>query len=1215
MLAKIDYLHGSADWSCFLSDFEDAPLSSEPLSSLNYYTMERREPANKNAKYPKPLKIGEVYKKLIFRGTRAYLQPEVEEMLFDLLPLKSRPLRNEKIGHSVAYITPKRTLETYQGIQAVGRATQPVDTSQYNPFDPDNPKNERVFYEQLIAVGGATLAGYIYPQCPLDRLLPPQAAKSYKSQRLDFLVMLPNGKGIIFEPGDHGKDEESRDKNRDDVCLKELGLETIRFENHVIGTLECIKIIKNALRRIGSAPFLKNISEEETALLSPFVVHRVEAALHDAFFNRGLYAQDTIKIGFYCDDMPCAEIAAYSFFNRLENLSELFEQDESLKQKDIDCVIYSSINQQVFERCQHEFSKLKRYKIRLIKKDAFYETLDVLIDVSARETNLKPSYEETLTKFSYCLRNSFPHHIKTSFRSYSIGAAIEKEHLREDTLNPFVRECFRLNELRPDQFRVLEHLLSSGDTIGLLPTGGGKSLCYQLAGLLTPGVCLIIDPLVALMEDQAASLRRRYRISNVKTLHSSAPIEQKEDLFSLFEQNLFLFISPERFLRINFRKALFAATQTGYRIGLAVVDEAHCVSMWGHDFRPAYLELAKNIRKFAKSEMGAPPILALSGTASQLVLIDLSRQLLIYGDDAVIRPKSFDRPELNYRVLPTANSKKEERLKQTLKEVQRKLGSDDILKKNFGIIFGITRTSIFETFRWIFGEKQAEQLLCSASERDDELEEISAGMYTGTAPKEVGVDDRKWSNYKTSIFEQFVGGKVRCMVANNALSVGIDHQKIRYVINVSMPASLESYYQQAGRAGRDKSESYCDLIFSDDNPSATDEWLQGSSSVSGLRGDIGTLRYFHNLNFPGVEHDQRILSILVRLVFKRLREHVSQYVSISYNDTKLLTKNSGTRVSIDDIGRFIGYLSVLGIIEDYTVSGMKTNTIYALEVPEQLVRCIEQNKKEAAQEHVIGSLHEYYCRYKPVNLVDIKMQLNQQAETETNGSISIAACNHLIRFIYDRIAYQRRESIGTMVEYCRQSAKEPDKARQFIKNYFDRSAFSEALESLSKDGKELSLVLALNLLKTVEDYEDAEQIFWGTRRLLDESPRIDWSFLSVAAELYCGRETVESGVDKLLRCLALDSELACSHAGAVIETMFWIAEETKRRHFKADEFISLLISKAYHSDNMRDFSLNALESTVLASHEKLKLDISQNTFNSQMERLLYVAKRKARETN
>jgi len=1207
MPASKEYFYGSADWSCFMCDFADEPSEDEPLSSLNYYSMECQIPATKDVAQVESRKIGEVYKKFIFRGARAYLQPEVEELLYELLPIKLRPQRDAEKEHSVSYLPPKETLIAYQGIRSIGNATKLADTKDYNPFDPDNPQNELSFYEQLIAVGGSRLAGYIHPQCPLDILLPKKAANSFKSQRLDFLVMFPNGKGVIFEPGDHGRDEKSRDANRDQVCLKELGIQTIRFENRLIGTSECKKLIKHALAQIDASKFLDNVSTDERTLLSPFAVHRFEAALQDVLFRRGLLRQGSLKIGLYCEEIPCAEAAAFSFFRRLENLSELF--DEDTKTQEIDCVIYSESNPKLAHRCQEELAKLNRYKVRILREDAFFDTLDAFIDVSVTETNLKPLAAKQTSHYSYCLRNSFRHHARTSFRANSTGRPINKALLHKDTLNPFVRECFRLNQLRPDQLRVLEHLLASGDTIGLLPTGGGKSLCYQLAGLLTPGICLIIDPLVALMEDQVASLRKRYRIAHVKALHSAARINDERELFSLFEQKLFLFISPERFLRENFRKVLFGATQSGYRVGMAVIDEAHCVSMWGHDFRPAYLELAKNIRRFAKSEVGAPPILALSGTASQLVLIDLTRQLQIYGDNAVIRPKSFDRAELNYRVLPTAKKKKEERLRQTLKEVRRKVKSKDLLKEHFGIIFGTTRSDIFRAFSWIYGSEEVERLLCVEDEVDDAEEVISGGIYTGTAPKEVAVDSREWNSYKKFIFEQFVRGKVHCMIANNALSVGIDHPKIRYVINVSMPASLESYYQQAGRAGRDGSESYCDLIFSDDNPSVTDEWLAGAQNVTGLSGDISTLRYFHDLNFPGVEQDQRILSILIRLVFKKLRDELSQEVSIFHKDTELLLHKNGKKINMDDLGRFIGYLSILGLVEDYTVSGMNQNTVYSLQVPEKLLGHIEKSQTDAARQHTIDSLHEYYCRYKSVDAIEHEKELRLLAERNTDGSISIAACNHLIDFIYNTIAYQRRKSIGTMVEYCRSASKEPEKARQIIRNYFDRSKFSDRLEQL-RDLKP-SLREALKIFRTVQNYEDSEQLFWETRRLLDEVYRPDWSFLSVGAELYSGRESMESGVKKLIHCLKQDPELACDQAGAVIEAVIWIAEETKRRHFKAEAFISRLVKEAYDLEAMRYFCLNAIESVELSANEKLKKDISDKIFKLQMERLLYVAKREA----
>lgn len=1202
------YLHGSADWSCFGSEFSDDVTAADPLNTLSYYTVEHN--ASKAEGSPSDLRLlAEVYQKLIYRGSRTYLQPDVEALLFHLLPKRLQPKVDHDKPHDIAYTAPERLKAHYLLLTSFTDPLQLPDTKDYNPFDPDNPQNEQRFYEQLVEIGGAHLASYIYPQCRLDQLLPKEAAKAFQSQRLDFLVMLPDGKGVVFEPGDHDLTDEGRDTNREAVCRTELGIETVRIDNSAIGTAKTAKRIKDSLSKIGAANYLNRASAEDHFLLSPFALHRVEAALLDALLNRQLIEGEALSIGIHTGNQPCAEIAVYSFFRRLENLWKLYGfTPPSIKQ--IRCINYGTqLDSSHVEECQKKLNELELFEIQVVPRATQQDSLDLFIDVSVQASYLKPIYPNVDATWSYCIRNCFRHTSLPTFRANTERRWIDIDHLDEDKLNPFVQECFRKQCLRPDQVRVLKHLLSQGDTIGLLPTGGGKSMCYQMSGLLTPGVCLIVDPLVALMDDQVASLQRRSRVTHVRALHSGSRIKDKSGLIELMRSYLFVFISPERFLRQNFRQALFAASQSGYRIGLTVIDEAHCVSMWGHDFRPAYLELAKNIRRYAVSGGAPPPILALSGTASQLVLIDLARQLGIHGSEAIIRPNTFERKELHYRVLATSKSKKAERLIAILKETSKKLKSKDLLKDQYGMIFGTTRGSVFDAFSWIFGDQQAEQLLCPPEDRPAELGDINAGIYTGSAPREIGASDREWQSYKKSIFEQFVSGRVRCMIANNALSVGIDHPRIRYVINLSMPASLESYYQQAGRAGRDGSKSYCDLIFSDDTPEATDDWINNKPNSKYLSGDVSTLSYFHDMNFPGIEEDQRVLSTLVRIVFKKLKTNPGQQISLAAEDTELLTSNSRSKYSIDSLGRFIGYLTILGMIDGYTVSGMARNTVYLLDIPAALQKHLEDGDFELAQLHTLESLHSYYCRYEPTDFTTLTSRVQAAADKSYNGSISMAACEHLISFIYARIAYQRRESIRTMVQYCRLASKEPKKARKFIQGYFDRSKFSDTLEAL-RNGT-VSLGTSLGILQTIKDYEDAEQLFWETRRLLDESPRGDWHFISIFAEAYSGRDQSEDTVRKILRFITDHRELAENETGQIVEAIAWVVNATAERHYTTKVLLAPLIHDAYANESTRELALNILDSNELALNGPLQESISQQIFNTQLERLLYVTKQES----
>ena len=228
----------------------------------------------------------------------------------------------------------------------------------------------------------------------------------------------------------------------------------------------------------------------------------------------------------------------------------------------------------------------------------------------------------------------------------------------QPALATFLRNIFRKYEFRPMQGEAIFNALRQNDCVVLLPTGAGKSLIYQLAGLLMPGLTLVVDPLISLIEDQVEGLRR-YGIDRAAPITSSLRArEERTRLLTRVERGEYQFVlhSPERLQSPEFRETLRALSETSL-VNLAVIDEAHCVSEWGHDFRPAYLNLSNNLRRLgADRDAHPPPLLALTGTASRAVLRDMLADLGIDRNrsDALIRPESFDRAELSFEIVHTS---------------------------------------------------------------------------------------------------------------------------------------------------------------------------------------------------------------------------------------------------------------------------------------------------------------------------------------------------------------------------------------------------------------------------------------------------------------------------------------------------------------------------------------------------------------------------------
>ena len=357
-----------------------------------------------------------------------------------------------------------------------------------------------------------------------------------------------------------------------------------------------------------------------------------------------------------------------------------------------------------------------------------------------------------------------------------------------DRLLATLRQHFGLPAFRPGQREMIEAVLARRDALCIMPTGSGKSLCYQLPGMMLEGVTLVVSPLIALMADQVNVLQARGL--PVSFVNSSLTLDEQESRLAATAAGQFkiLFIAPERFSNSRFNAALDRV-----KVSLFAVDEAHCISEWGHDFRPAYRRL-----QAARDKLGRPPTLALTATATPFVREDICHQLCLQTPFVLVT--GFDRPNLTFEVVRCTKGEKEAALERVLRELD--FANDRRPGKGTGsaIIYVATKRVLDD--------------LAALLTRL----EITFVLYHGTLMP----DERKAAQ------NAFMSGKVKVAVATNAFGMGVDKADVRAVIHYHLPGSVEAYYQEAGRAGRDGLPARCVLLFSEGDRHIQEFFIEGN---------------------------------------------------------------------------------------------------------------------------------------------------------------------------------------------------------------------------------------------------------------------------------------------------------------------------------------------------------------------------------------------------
>jgi ATP-dependent DNA helicase RecQ len=704
---------------------------------------------------------------------------------------------------------------------------------------------ERDFFLNTISRFGQNTNQLLQLQRTMPSVVGRQAEDLFVHQNIDFLIQLPKAEGfkngivIEIDGQQHREQTQAQKDQRRDFFADQNGFETVRIWTNEVNNLTAAQTnkISNYLQHPYFQTFKQNIEtplfENEIGLdylqlhLSTFGISRVQKAflkaLKSGLINRNA---ENLNIAIIERDIPCGKIAIDDLLLQIKHLSILQnENGEELKLPNLEITIFNTI----------EFANAKLNadnNCQIFNANSDFRNYDLVIDISVLNYSTflnRPT--QSLAQNTITIRSI--HHTEYT-RTFNFHKFIKYENVpenkeddRTENLNFFLQSFFRKTSFREGQIEILSKALQKRNPIALLPTGAGKSLTYQVASLLQAGLIIVIDPIKALMKDQNENLKNVF-IDATTYINSTLSAKEKDENTNKFVNGnyLFAFVSPERFVINDFRNKIGSVRTRNKNFAFCVIDEAHCVSEWGHDFRTAYLKLGDNSRAFCFSGHNGEniPTLGLTGTASFDVLSDVQREVGLQNNSDIVRPEKLEREELKFKIknIPAIkigagndfwtlhNSVFEAKKQGLLNVLQNDLISEPHLREcnansfsdfikyqgnnsNCGIIFCPHST-----------DKMPSGVQYIANYLRQQFPDVAhlIGEYYGSGD----------SLSLEQVQDDFKSNKITLLVATKAFGMGIDKPNIRFTLHITHPISIEGFYQEAGRAGRDRNNAVCYVL-------------------------------------------------------------------------------------------------------------------------------------------------------------------------------------------------------------------------------------------------------------------------------------------------------------------------------------------------------------------------------------------------------------------